>query len=92
MQESIREDTNKQDDLESEKILAGFIASALDTEDRFAESMYVDYMKRDAWPAEMRAESFESIRSYLTVLIKVSSGAQNQPPMGASKPATLRQM
>ena len=70
MQESIRENTGKQENIESEKILAGFIASALDIEDRVAESIYVDYMKRDAWPAEMRAESFESIRSYLTVLIK----------------------
>lgn len=70
MQESIRENTDKQQDFDSEKILAGYIASALDTEDRVVESIYVDYMKRDAWPVTMKEEAMQSIWAMLGILLE----------------------
>lgn len=69
MKDIARESTGKQQDVGSEKILAGYIASALDLEDQLLSSMYVDYMKQDAWPAAMKKEAIQSIRTYLEILL-----------------------
>ena len=70
MKEAIEKNADRRDAPESEKILGGFIASALDMEDRLTTGTYADYMNRDCWPAAMPEESFETIKAYLTVLIK----------------------
>jgi hypothetical protein len=73
MKDSVRENTGKQQDFGSENIIAGYIASALDIEDQVVEGIYTDYVKREAWPASMKEEAFQSIRTYLEILIKDSA-------------------
>lgn len=52
------------------KILAGFLASALDMEDEISNSIYKDYMDAKNWPKNLKPEAFQSIRQYLNVLIE----------------------
>jgi len=51
------------------KLVSGILLSALDMEDEIAHSVYLDYMDRKKWPAELRDETFEEIRGYLTTLL-----------------------
>ena len=51
------------------KMIAGILVSALDMEDEIAHSVYLDYMDRNNWPAELQDETFEEIREYLTTLL-----------------------
>jgi hypothetical protein len=53
-----------------EKILANFLASALDLEDEVSNSVYKDYMDAKNWPKNIKPEVFQSIKQYLTVLIE----------------------
>jgi hypothetical protein len=53
-----------------EKILANFLASALDMEDEVSNSVYNDYMDVKNWPKNIKPEIFQSIKQYLTVLIE----------------------
>lgn len=53
---------------EPEKI-AGILLSALDMEDEIAHSIYRDYLNRRNWPADLKDETFERIREYLTTLL-----------------------
>lgn len=53
-----------------EKILANFLASALDMEDEVSISVYKDYMDAKNWPKNVRPEVFQSIKQYLNVLIE----------------------
>ncbi len=53
---------------EPEKI-AGILLSALDMEDEIAHSVYRDYLDRRNWPADLKDETFERIREYLTTLL-----------------------
>jgi hypothetical protein len=52
------------------KILAGYLASALDMEDRVSNSIYRDYLLRENWPKNLKPEIFQNIRQYLNVLIE----------------------
>lgn len=51
------------------KIVSGLLLSALDMEDEIAHSIYQDYMDRKNWPADLKDETFEEIRKYLTILL-----------------------
>jgi hypothetical protein len=51
------------------KIISGMLTSALDMEDEIAHSVYLDYMDRKNWPAELKDETFEEIQGYLTTLL-----------------------
>jgi hypothetical protein len=53
-----------------EKILANFLASALDMEDEVSTSVYKDYMDAKNWPKNIRPEIFQNIKQYLNVLIE----------------------
>jgi len=52
------------------KILAGYLASALDMEDQINNSIYKDYLDRNNWPRLLQPDVFETIRKYLNVLIE----------------------
>jgi hypothetical protein len=51
------------------KTISGLLLSALDMEDEIAHSIYLDYMDRSNWPADLKDETFEEIRNYLTTLL-----------------------
>lgn len=51
------------------KIISGILTSALDMEDEIAHSVYLDYVDRKNWPADLQDETFEKIQEYLTVLL-----------------------
>ena len=51
------------------RMIAGILESALDMEDEIAHSVYLDYMDRKNWPADLKDETFEEIRDYLTTLL-----------------------
>lgn len=51
------------------KKIAGILLSALDMEDEIAHSIYRDYLNRRNWPANLKDETFERIREYLTTLL-----------------------
>ena len=51
------------------KIISGILMSALDMEDEIAHSVYLDYVDRKNWPADLKDETFEEIQNYLTILL-----------------------
>ena len=51
------------------KIISGILLSALDMEDEIAHSVYLDYMDRNNWPADLKEETFEEIQNYLATLL-----------------------
>ena len=51
------------------KVIAGFLAMALDFEDRMSISVYADYLERDVWPSMLEEKSFEIIKKLLMILI-----------------------
>lgn len=51
------------------KTVAGFLASALDLEDKITGSCYQDYLDRSAWPDSLEENTFRKIQGYLTTLI-----------------------
>ena len=51
------------------RMIAGILESALDMEDEIAHSVYLDYMDRKNWPADLKDETFEEIHNYLTTLL-----------------------
>ena len=55
---------------DKEKILANFLASALDMEDEVSNSVYKDYMDAKNWPKNIKPEVFQNIKQYLTILIE----------------------
>ncbi|MHC4693758.1 MAG: hypothetical protein ACYS67_13530 [Planctomycetota bacterium] len=52
------------------KIIAGYLASAIDLEDEVSDSVYRDYMDRAKWPADIDTDEFQEIQKYLTTLIE----------------------
>jgi len=52
------------------KILAGYLASALDMEERINNSIYKEYMDRDKWPRRLQPDVFETIKQFLNILIE----------------------
>jgi hypothetical protein len=51
------------------KMISGILVSALDMEDEIAHSVYLDYMDRKNWPADLKDEIFKEIQEYLTTLL-----------------------
>jgi len=51
-------------------LIAGFLASALDLEDKMSGNVYGEYLKRVIWPPDLEEEEFEIIKEYLNVLIQ----------------------
>ena len=52
------------------KMLAGYLAAALDMEDEINTSIYKDYLNRNNWPTHLQPDIFETIIQYLNVLIE----------------------
>ena len=63
------ETRNNKTNREELKTLQGLLLSASDMEDEIAHSVYRDYMERENWPAQLKDETFEEIRKYLTTLL-----------------------
>ena len=51
------------------KTISGILVSALEMEDEIAHSVYLDYVDRKNWPADLKDETFEEIQNYLTSLL-----------------------
>lgn len=52
------------------KTVGGYIAAAIDIEERLSVGVYNDYLKREMWPAELKQETFDTIKNHLMTLIK----------------------
>ena len=59
------------------KRVGGYILSALDMEESFANGVYVDYMDRKNWPVDVDRETFEKIQSLLKILIADTARHKN---------------
>lgn len=57
-------------DKEEIKLVAGFLASALDIEDSMSESVYGGFLKRETWPANLSDGDFRLIKENLFILIE----------------------
>ena len=55
------------------KKIDGYILSAIDMEEDFAERVYADYMERTNWPANINQRTYLKIQSLLTTLINDSA-------------------
>lgn len=60
-----------------QKMISRILVSALDMEDEIAHSVYLDYMDRKNWPAELKDETFEEIEGYLTTLLEDTQRHRN---------------
>ncbi|OGZ22797.1 MAG: hypothetical protein A3A08_01310 [Candidatus Nealsonbacteria bacterium RIFCSPLOWO2_01_FULL_41_9] len=56
------------------KIIAGFLASALDIEDDMSTSVYGEYLSRETWPVDLDEKVFKMITNLVTVLIEETEG------------------
>lgn len=52
------------------KLVAGFLASALDIEDSMSENVYGPFLKRETWPANLSDGDFRLIKESLFILIE----------------------
>lgn len=52
------------------KIIAGFLASALDIEDDMSKSVYGEFLDKKNWPVNLETDVFETTKKLLTILIK----------------------
>ena len=52
------------------KIIAGYLASAMDLEDEVSDSIYREYMDLSRWPPGIDMDVFQEIRKCLTTLIE----------------------
>ena len=62
-------DADRPDD-RSPKTLAGFLASALEMEEKLSNSVYRDYLDPANWPADLKPNVFQKITKHLSVLIQ----------------------
>ena len=63
------DDNFREPDERNIKTVAGFLASALELEDKITNSSYQDYLNRSAWPDRLEESAFRKIQGYLTTLI-----------------------
>ena len=56
------------------KIIAGFLASALDIEDDMSMDVYGEYLDRETWPVDLDEKVFEMIKNLVAVLIEETEG------------------
>ena len=52
------------------RTLGGYLASALDMEERLSGGVYEDYMDIDNWPAGFKRDVFLQVREHLATLIE----------------------
>lgn len=52
------------------KVIAGFLASAIDMEDEMSGEVYGEFLNRESWPALMDEEAFKNVRELLNILIQ----------------------
>ena len=62
---------------EAIKRLGGYILSAIDMEENFANGVYLDYTTRKNWPVDVDRETFEKIQSLLKILIDDTARHKN---------------
>lgn len=55
---------------ENKKIANGYLASALDIEDRMSLEVYGEFLDQKAWPADLDKKVFENIKQLLGVVIE----------------------
>lgn len=55
---------------EKVKLVGGFLASAIDMEDKMSRDVYGEFLNRESWPALMDEETFKNIRDLLNILIQ----------------------
>lgn len=61
---------NKEIKPEQVKLVAGFLASAIDMEDEMSRNVYGEFLSRENWPTLLDEESFKNIKELLIVLIR----------------------
>lgn len=52
------------------RTLGGYLASALDMEERLSGGVYEEYMDIDNWPAGVKRDVFLQVRKHLATLIE----------------------
>jgi len=57
-------------DASGPKTLAGFLASALEMEEKLSNSVYRDYLDPANWPDDLKPDVFQKITKHLSVLIQ----------------------
>ena len=55
---------------ENKKIIGGYLASALDLEDKMSLDIYGEFLDKTAWPASLDKEVFENIKRLLDIVIE----------------------
>ena len=55
--------------MEKKEIVKGYILSAIDMEERFAQGVYLDYTASKNWPVDVDKETYVKIQSLLKILI-----------------------
>ena len=63
--------------MEKKKIVEGYILSAIDMEERFAQGVYLDYTVSKNWPVDVDRDTFEEIQSLLKILIADTTRHRN---------------
>ena len=62
--------TNEDQPHQPPRILAGYLASALNMEDEISIATYIDYLNPKNWPDGIKPEIFEKITTRLNTLIE----------------------
>jgi rubrerythrin len=55
---------------EKVKVIADFLATALDIEDKMSGEVYGTFLKRERWPPRLEDQTFQNIKKFLTALIE----------------------
>ena len=63
--------------MKKKKIVEGYILSAIDMEERFAQGVYLDYTVSKNWPVDVDRDTFEEIQSLLKILIADTTRHKN---------------
>lgn len=50
--------------------IGGYLAHAIDLEEKMSSAIYTDYLKREYWPENISHETFEKIRTSLLYLLE----------------------
>jgi hypothetical protein len=70
MNENTANDDTEKPAEQKPKIIAGYLASAMDLEDEVSDSIYREYMEPARWPPDIDMDVFQEIQKYLTTLIE----------------------
>ena len=70
MSDSSNKTSANRPDAGGPKTVAGFLASALEMEEKVSNSVYRDYLDPANWPADLERDVFRKIKKHLTVLIQ----------------------